>query len=211
MYTFLDASGATQSADSSVVSDDTQRPIVDIGNILTSIITISGVTNQSVSGTIGASIVGQLPGGTAILGSIAALQSTNPWNIAGSVAAFQAGTRITSISGVAVSQIAPTASFISGVTSIMNQTTPTSVLVAAGTNIKNYVTHIIATNSAANGTFVDIKDGGGNVMYSGYAAASGGGFSSSINPPLIGSANKSVDAAPRTQASVIVAMTGYTA
>ncbi len=109
-----------------------------------------------------------------------------------------------------ISMLAPKASIISGVTSVMTQTTPTSVLTAAGTSIKNYITHIICTNAAAVGTFVDIKDGGGNVMYSGYAAASGGGFSSSINPPLVGSANKSVDAAPRTQASVIVAMTGYT-
>lgn len=35
--------------------------------------------NQSVSGTAGASIIGQLPAGTAVLGSIAALQGTNPW------------------------------------------------------------------------------------------------------------------------------------
>ena len=48
---------------------------------------------------VGTSIFGQLPAGTAPLGSIAALQGTNPWNIAGSVAAFQAGTQITSISG----------------------------------------------------------------------------------------------------------------
>ena len=48
---------------------------------------------------VGTSIFGQLPAGTAPLGSVATLQGTNPWNIAGSVAAFQAGTRITSISG----------------------------------------------------------------------------------------------------------------
>lgn len=103
--------------------------------------------NQSVSGTVGAtqqgtwissivntvpssvlvgtSIFGQLPAGTAVLGSVAALQGTNPWvvvssiaggifpisgsvaatitntnvNVSGSVAAFQAGTQITSVSG----------------------------------------------------------------------------------------------------------------
>lgn len=32
-----------------------------------------------------------------VMGSVAALQATNPWNIAGSVAAFQAGTQITSL------------------------------------------------------------------------------------------------------------------
>lgn len=113
--------------------------------------------------------------------------------------------------GAIVTPLTFPASWISGVTSTITQTTPASVLSAAGGTIKNYVTHIIVTNAAAVGTFVDIKDGGGNVMYSGYAAASGGGFVANPYPPLIGSANKSVDAAPRAQASIIVAMTGYTA
>lgn len=82
---------------------------------------------------VGASIFGQLPGGTAVLGSVAALQGTNPWivvssiaggifpisgsvaatvtntnlNVSGSVVAFQAGTQITSISGVAYAEDAP--------------------------------------------------------------------------------------------------------
>ena len=43
-------------------------------------------TIGSVSGTIGASIVGQLPSGTAMLGSVAAMQGNAIWNIAGSVA-----------------------------------------------------------------------------------------------------------------------------
>lgn len=86
-----------------------------------SVITVgSPVANQSVSGTVntlpigtiitsvvstvpssvlvGASIFGQLPAGTAMLGSVVAYQGA-VWNVAGSVAAFQAGTRSTSISG----------------------------------------------------------------------------------------------------------------
>lgn len=51
----------------------------------------------------GSSIFGQLPAGTAPLGSVATLQGTNPWVITGSiqgmgsVVAFQGGTQITSI------------------------------------------------------------------------------------------------------------------
>ena len=76
-------------------------------------------TNQSVSGTVGASLIGTAPVtqsgiwstsvmtnvitsiATAgqVMGSIATLQGTSPWNIAGSVAAFQAGVRSTSIVG----------------------------------------------------------------------------------------------------------------
>lgn len=46
---------------------------------------------------VGASMFGQLPAGTGVLGSVATLQGTNPWNIAGSVLQFQAGTQISSL------------------------------------------------------------------------------------------------------------------
>ena len=74
----------------------------------------SVVTYQSTpsSNLGGSSIYGQLPGGIAVLGSVATLQGTNPWiitgsvqgfptnqNISGSVVAFQGGTRISSIIG----------------------------------------------------------------------------------------------------------------
>lgn len=50
-------------------------------------VTVSGpLPAQSVSGTVGASIIGQLPAGTAVLGSIAALQGTNPWTVVSSLA-----------------------------------------------------------------------------------------------------------------------------
>ncbi len=147
--------------------------------------------------------------------SIIGKVSINPASVSGSVGIV--GTP--SISGTVtvgnptasiLSMVAPKASIVSAVTSVMTGTGLTSVLSAAGVSIKNYMTHIIVTNGAAVGTFVDIKDGGGNVLYSGYAAASGGGFVANPWPPIVGSANKSVDAQPRVQASIIVAMTGYT-
>lgn len=63
-----------------------------IGTRITSV-----VSTVPSSVLVGASIFGQLPAGTAVLGSVATLQGTNPWNVAGSVAAFQAGTIITSV------------------------------------------------------------------------------------------------------------------
>src|SRR3990167_4998325 len=61
----------------------------------------------SVSGTVGASVVGQLPAGTAVLGSIMVLQGTNPWNISsvygnisGSVLAFSSGAQAVSVYGM---------------------------------------------------------------------------------------------------------------
>lgn len=163
--------------------------------------TVNIAGNPSISGTVNIAGTPSISG-TVLLGAAPSIYG----NISGSVVGFQGGTWSTSV----VTFIAPKASWISGVTSVITGTAQTSVLLAAGGSIKNYVTHIMCSNGAAVGTFVDIKDGGGNVLYSGFAAASGGGFSSHIYPPIVGSANKSVDAQPRVQASIIVAMTGYT-
>lgn len=57
------------------------------GTVITSV-----VSTVPSSVLVGASIFGQLPGGTAILGSVATLQGTNPWNVAGSVASFAQST-----------------------------------------------------------------------------------------------------------------------
>lgn len=61
---------------------------------------ISSVVSSNPSSLLaGASIFGQLPGGTAMLGSVAALQGNAIWNIAGSVVAFQGGSWTPSVSG----------------------------------------------------------------------------------------------------------------
>lgn len=63
-------------------------------------VAIVGTTaNQSVSGIVGASIIGQLPAGTAVLGSIMALQGSNPWIITGSVQAAITPSANQSVSG----------------------------------------------------------------------------------------------------------------
>jgi hypothetical protein len=65
-----------------IIADGTM-PVTVPGSVSTVIVGGSivsvGTANQSVSGTVGASIVGQLPAGTAPIGSVAALQGTNPW------------------------------------------------------------------------------------------------------------------------------------
>lgn len=83
-YTFYDSNASVITARTSITSGSAHEPLVQISSFLTTVpTTASG--NQSVSGTIGASIIGQLPAGTAPLGSVATLQGTNPWIIRGSV------------------------------------------------------------------------------------------------------------------------------
>lgn len=168
------------------------------------------VANQSVSGTIGASIIGQLPGGNAIIGAVAASIS-GIVNMSGSVVGFQGGTQITSVSGTVVNQPFPTSSLVSGVTSVITGTTSVQVLAPAAAGQRNYISNVLVTNAAAVGTTVQLYDGG-NVIYVGYAAASGGGFSLSFPTPLRQSSIAgNLSALSSIQASVYVSASGYTA
>lgn len=70
--------------------------------------TFTPPANQSVSGMVGASIIGQLPTGTAMIGSVVAYQGVIPWtigsiygNISGSVAATITNTNV-NVSGSVV-------------------------------------------------------------------------------------------------------------
>lgn len=156
-------------------------------------VSVLGGMVSSVSGTVGASVIGVVP-------------------------MVQSGTVISSISGAVQASVqgivnifAPFASMVSGVTSIVTSTSQTSVLATAPGGQRNYITNITITNGAAVGTFVDVMDGP-SVIYSGYAAASGGGFSPSFPTPLRqNNATTSVDIKATTQASIKAAINGFTA
>lgn len=99
---------ANQSVSGTVTANQGTNPWIITGSVQGS---FSPSGNQSVSGTVGASIIGTVPAtqsGTwstsvmtnvitsiatagQVMGSVAALQATNPWNVAGSVAAFIVG------------------------------------------------------------------------------------------------------------------------
>lgn len=76
--------------------------------------------------------------------------------------------------------------FVSGLTAAMTGTTSTSLLAAPAAGLRNYITHVLISNSHATvGTFVTLQDGsGGTALYTGYAAAVGGGFSITFPTPL---------------------------
>lgn len=170
---------------------------------------VSVLGRPSISGRVDASIVGTVPvtqAGT----FVASVSGTAGASVIGTVPVVQSGTHTVSVSGI-VTPYAPTASFVSGVTSIITSTSQTSVLATAPGAQRNYITQVLVTNAAVTGTFVDLMDGP-NVIYSGYAAASGGGFALSFPVPLRQSNSvTSLDVKVRTQASVIAAVSGFTA
>lgn len=151
-------------------------------------VTITG--NPSISGTV---IVTGLQGAS----------------ISGTVGASIIGT--VPVTGTLNSSFTQPSSFVSGVTSVMTGTSSVQVLVPAPAAQRNYITNVLVTNAAAVGTTVQLFDAG-NVIYSGFAAASGGGFSLSFPTALKQSSIAgNLSALSTVQASVFVSASGYTA
>lgn len=157
------------------------------------------------------SVMGVTPDGSikvSVIGTI----TVGTHSVSGTViASVQGNVNIASVFG-AVLPYAQTDSFVSGVTSVITGTTAASVIAAPGSALRNYITQVTVTNAAAVGTFVDIKDSGANILISGFAAASGGGFTATFPVPLKQlTTNASIDVISRTQASVIAAASGFKA
>jgi hypothetical protein len=131
-------------------------------------------------------------------------------SVAGQVAVTQSGTwNISSVVG-AFTPYAQPGSFVNGVSSVVTGTTAASVLSAPGANLRNYITQIKVTNASATGAVVNIKDSGANVLDTGYAAASGGGWSSTFPTPIKQlTTNASIDVVSLTQASILAQISGY--
>lgn len=147
---------------------------------------VGGAIPVSILGVVTGTIVGSLPAGTALLGGI------------------------TSVVG-AVALYAQPDSFVSGSPSVITTTASVQVLGAPSGSLRNYVTHILVTNVGVVATTVNIVDAG-QVIYSGYATASGGGFSATLPVPLKQpSTALGLFAATVATTSVLVAMSGYKA
>ncbi len=145
---------------------------------------LSGAVS-SISGTVSvSSIIGSLPAGSALIGGI------------------------TSVIGAITPYAQPNA-FVSGSPSVFTTTASVQLLSAPGSGLRNYVTHILVTNVGAVATTVNIVDAG-VVIYSGFASASGGGFSATLPVPLQQpSSNLGLFSAMTTTSSVIVSASGY--
>lgn len=213
--------GQTGSTSTMGVYPDGSIPVSVIGTL-----SITGLQGASVSGTVGASVIGTVPTTqsgtriTSVSGTVnASVSGTAGASIIGTVPVVQSGIVITSIAGTAAVTItgsvlayqAPLASLVSGVSSMITGTGQTSVLTTPPGGQRHYITNILVSNGAATATFVDVMNGP-QIIYSGYAAASGGGFSATIPTGLrVPSADTSVDVKCSAQASVKAAMSGFTA
>lgn len=108
-------------------------------------------------------------------------------------------------------------SLVKGFAKNIIDTTATEIIAAPGAGLYNHITQILVTNSHATvGTLVDIIDETtGDVLYTGYAAPAGGGFSCSFPSDAAlkqNTSNKKLQAkCITTGASVTVSASGYKA
>lgn len=167
---------------------------------------ISAPSSVSVSNGPGASAVNIQDGGNAITvddgggsitvdgtvaldaASLTALENITVQNGAGAAAVnIQDGGNSVTVDdgGVALATYPFPTTMVSGATGAITNTSATTII-AAQAGAVTYVTQILVTNAHATvGTVVRIIDGATtNVLYTGYAAPAGGGFSISFPTPL---------------------------
>jgi len=130
------------------------------------------------------------------------------------ITAVSTGQRVNLVADLVGKQIvlpyANPENFVMGTTAAITDTTSTSTIAAQGAGVRTYITSILVTNSHATvGTFVKILDGS-TIIWEGYAAAVGGGFSQSFPVPLRCTANTAVNTqCVTTGANVIASIAGY--
>lgn len=162
-----------------------------------------------IDGKVGStSILSFVNNGTAIPVSI---MGTATVALSGGTSSIVGTVTVSSIAG-AVTPYAQPDSLVQNTTSIITGITAVSVLSAPGASLRNYITQITVTNGSATATYITIKDSGSSVMHGGYAAASGGGYTTSFPTPLRQwTLNASVDIVSSAQGSVVAAISGYKA
>jgi len=181
-YDFLDAHSSIKSASASTIGG-IERPVVNIGSVVS-------INPASVSGTVGASLIGLAP---------VTLGATNP-SVSGTV-----GASILGLPGVTV----VTGSIVSGHGSV-NGAASVEVLAAPGAGLRNYVTDIELANTGSADTLVDITDGDASILAR-TIAPSGGGSNSNRATPIKGTVNQVVNISAATATSVLYGtLTGYT-
>lgn len=97
---------------------------------------------------------------------------------------------------------APEESRIEGYNSVVS-TSITTVIAAAGTGLRNYITDVQIANTGASTTLITFRSGGGTSVLGYTIAPTGGGSNISLQMPMRTLANETFDFQPTTASSVL--------
>lgn len=98
---------------------------------------------------------------------------------------------------------------VTGVAAITDGSS-TSVIAAAGSGVKVYITEVIIANSSATAVTVDLRDGTAGSVKATFMAPAGGGAHKTLSVPIPFSANTAVAADPSASASTVtITLVGF--
>lgn len=190
-------------------------------NFLGTVSVVGNLGSSSVSGTVGASIVGQLPAGTAMLGSVVAYQGVTPWVVnfqnssiiavqAGSVVSLSVGSVITVLQAASiVGTYAEDAASASGDKGFLVMGARNDTLASVTSNDGDYSSHVVGPAGeliAANAPFTKWVQGNISVLATfGVSVAAIPAQGASIFTYITG-----VQVANMSASSVLVTLSGAT-
>jgi hypothetical protein len=133
-------------------------------------------------------------------------------NIEDNLLSVTLGTKLDPVNDAIMPYALP-ANFLSGVTAAITDTSVAQIIAAQAAGVRIYVNSITVTNSHATvGTVVEIRDGTSTVLFRGYAAPAGGGFTVHFPTPLKGTAATALNAYNITNGSnTYVSASGFAA
>jgi hypothetical protein len=170
--------------------------------------------NRSASGSMATAVQGTVADHSTVANNPLLVGAKAVSNVPSAYSASDVATLITDLVGKLITlPYSVPENMVSGVTTAITGSSIATLIAAPAAGYRNYITHIIATNSSsAVGTFVNVTNGSnGANLYAGYAAKDGGGFSITFPTPL----RQTESGSPlgvfcvTAGANVIVAASGY--
>ena len=112
--------------------------------------------------------------------------------------------------GVALAIYPFPATPVSGYEANLSNTTPATIITTPGGGQYIYLTQILVTNASSSvATVVSIQDSATGILYTGYAASAGGGFTVSFPTPLKCGTNNLEVVCGTTGSSIYVSVNGF--
>lgn len=208
-YQFFDANGSILTADSSIVSGSTHRPIIHIGNAPSIYGNVSGSVLAQQIGTVISSVVNSIPS-SLLAGNYGFRNDSVSSFLGGNLSWNQMSTD--SAGRTLTKPFAPEESRIEGYVTLTS-TSVTNLVAAAGAGLRNYITDLWIANTGASATLVTFSSNGGNSIL-GYTIAPAGSGSNlpGLTTPIMTPANETFSIQPATATSTLyVTVKGFKA
>lgn len=201
-YQVRDAYGSVITIQSSIYGSAHRQVVV--ASIMGAVpISFPSGANVSISGTVGASIIGTVPITMASSVVVAVYRNDTLASILGADLTYRQPMG-DSAGRVVIRPFAAEEARIEGI-AVLTSTSVTTMVAAAGTGLKNYVTDLWVANTGSVSTLVTLKDGLGSILGYTIAPATSGSNLPGLLVPIRTGANATFDIQAGTATSTLYA------